>query len=125
VLAATAILTTGLVAVAQLLTVSLQMHRLGTTWTEGSRLATAKIEELMKLNLTTAPSMQISPVNPDPLGQNVANYFDVPVAGVTRRWRVQAGPTASTRTLTVRVVPRTRNPLTDRQIELTTIVRQW
>ena len=43
----------------------------------------------MKLNLTTAPAVQVG----GSLTANVANYFDTPQDGTTRRWLVQAGPT--------------------------------
>lgn len=120
------ILTGGMVAVAQLLTVSLQQHQLGRASNDAVQLVSAKIEELAKLNFATAPAIQVSPINPDPLTANVANYFDVPVANTyTRRWRVTAGPQANTRILTVRVIPTTRNRLVAKEFEITTILRRW
>ena len=126
VLIATVILVVGLVGGAQLLAVSIQMHQLAAETTDATRLANTKIEELMKLNFSADPAIQIVPVGLDPLTQNVPNYFDVPVAGVyTRRWHVQAGPTATTRLVTVRLVPAQTDRRIAKEVDLTTVVRQW
>lgn len=125
-LIATTVLLIGLLGTAQLLLVSLRMNDLGRNTTDATRLARTKFDELMKLNFTTAASVQITPTSPDALAQNVTNYFDTPVAGVfTRRWRVQAGPTANTRVLTVRVVPTQTSALVTKTVELTTVIRSW
>jgi len=123
VLVAMAIMTVGLLAVAQLLAVSAQTHLLGRQTSEASILATSKLEELVKLNFNTAPAVQISGA-PDPLTQNVANYFDQPAGGYTRRWSVAAGPTPDTRLVTLRVIPRSVGRAS-RVVEVTTILRQW
>jgi prepilin-type N-terminal cleavage/methylation domain-containing protein len=124
-LVATMILAGGMVAVAQLLVVSLQMHHLGRRTSEASKLATAKLEELMKLNFETGLAIAITPSSPDALSQNVTNYFDTTTAGYTRRWKVEAGPVADTRRITLRVIP----PIIDlnrfRTIEVVTILRRW
>lgn len=126
VLIATVILVVGLVAGAQLLALSIQMHQLAAETTDATRLANNKLEELMKLNFAADPAIQITPVGLDPLTQNVPNYFDVPVAGVyTRRWLVQAGPTATTRLVTVRLVPAQTDRRVAKEVDLTTVVRQW
>ena len=126
VLIATVILVVGLVGGAQLLAVSIQMHQLAAETTDATRLANTKLEELMKLNFAADPAIQIAPVGLDPLTQNVPNYFDVPVAGVyTRRWHVQAGPTATTRLVTVRLVPAQIDRRVAKEVDLTTVVRQW
>ena len=126
VLIATVILVVGLVAGAQLLAISIQMHQLAAETTDATRLANNKLEELMKLNFAADPAIQITPVGLDPLTQNVPNYFDVPVAGVyTRRWLVQAGPTATTRFVTVRLVPAQTDRRVAKEVDLTTVVRQW
>ena len=126
VLIATVILVVGLVAGAQLLALSIQMHQLAAETTDATRLANTKFEELMRLNFAADPAIQIVPVGLDPLTQNVPNYFDVPVAGVyTRRWLVQAGPTATTRLVTVRLVPAQTDRRVAKEVDLTTVVRQW
>jgi hypothetical protein len=122
---ATAILTGGMVAVAQLLVLSLQMHHMGRSTSTGSKLATAKVEELMKLNFDTAPAIAITPVSPDALGQNVTGYNDSPGGGYTRRWKVEAGPAADTRRLTLRVIPPAVNLNVYRTVEVVTILRRW
>ena len=102
------------------------MHQLAAETTDATRLANAKLEELMKLNFAADPAIQITPVGLDPLAQNVPNYFDVPVAGVyTRRWLVQAGPTATTRLVTMRLVPAQTDRRIAKPVDLTTVVRQW
>jgi Tfp pilus assembly protein PilV len=54
---AAVILTTALVALAQLLAVSVKMHKLGRDSAQATRLAQDKFEELMKLNFATAPAL--------------------------------------------------------------------
>ena len=118
------IMAVGLVAVAQLLAVSTQTHRIGRVTSESSILAAVKIEELAKLSLATHPSLQITPAVPDPLANNVANFFDQPAGGYTRRWQVAAGPTADTRRVTMRIIPpRAARPA--KEVEVITILRQW
>lgn len=124
VLVATLVLTIGLLSMAQLLGISTVMHADARQASTATQLAQTKIDELLKLNLTTAAAVQITPVSPDSLTTNVAGYFDTPQVGVTRRWRVQAGPAANTRLLTVRVV-NARARQYGAQIDLTTILRQW
>ena len=116
----TLILTTGLIAIAALLAVTTQMHMGAREATRSSRLAQDKIEELMKLNLTTAPSIAVG----GSLTNSVASYFEVPLEGVTLRWAVQAGPAPNTRIVTVRV-ENLRAQQYGRQVDLSTIVRQW
>ena len=123
VLVATLVLTIGLVGMAQLMGMSILMHLNAREATTATQLAQAKVDELMKVNLATAPAVQITPASPDSLTTNVANYFDSPQAAITRRWRVQAGPAANTRILTVRVInTRARQ---GGQIDVSTIIRQW
>jgi hypothetical protein len=119
------VLSVGLLAVAQLLAVSLQTHQLSRTTTDSARLAGEKIEQLMKLDFALDPAIQISAANPDPLNQNVAGYFDIPRPGFTRRWRVQAGPTANTRLVTVRLVPAPTDLRLAKPVVIETIVRDW
>lgn len=120
VLIAMVIMLVGLVAVAQLMAVSVHNHTLGRRNSEASVLATAKLEELSKLNFNTNPAVQIG----GNLGANAANFNDT--SGVyTRRWLVEAGPTPNTRRVTVRVIsPANRAPWT-RDIDVVTILRQW
>ena len=124
-LIAIGLLAGGMVAVAQLLVISLRMHHLGRSTSEASALATAKIEELNKENFDTAAAIAVTPVSPDALTQNVANYFDTATAGYTRRWRVTADPAVNTRFITLRVIPPNVDRNRFRTVEVTTIVRRW
>ena len=118
--------TVGMLAIAQLLAAGVQMHQLGRNTDAATQLAQAKFEELMKMNFNTAPAVQITPGGVDSLAANTANYFDIPPGNeYTRRWRVQAGPTARSRLVTVRVQPTQISRLTYRPIEITTILREW
>ena len=122
---ATLVLTVGLVATAQLLAVSLQMHQIGRNSTTATRLAQDKFEELMKLQFSNA-ALQVNAS--DTLASNVANYFDAPAnSGYTRRWRVQAGPGAnpSLRVVTIRIVPNNPNIRAGGDFLMTTVLRSW
>ena len=126
VLVSMVIMMVGLVAVAQLLAVSVHTHTLGRRTSEASALATTKLEELAKLNHATAPAVQINPGGGvDPLANNVPNYFDVTATGYTRRWQVTAGPAANTRRVTVRVIPPANRTPWLKNVEVTSILRQW
>jgi Tfp pilus assembly protein PilV len=121
VLVATLILTIGLVAMAQLLAISLRMHSDAREASLSAQLAQSQIEALVRLNFT-APAVQITAANT--LAANTANYFDLPQPSVTRRWNVVAGPTANTRLLTVRVI-NNRARQYGTQVDISTIIRQW
>jgi Tfp pilus assembly protein PilV len=122
---ATMVLTIALVAMAELLAVSLRMHQLGRTSTTVSRLAQDKFEELMKLNFDTNPAIQINANNT--LAANVANYFDTPMAGYTRRWQVSADPNGNPRVrlVVVRVIPAVTDRRMTEVFTLTTLLRRW
>ena len=120
VLIATLVLVVGLVSVAQLLAVSVVMNSDARSATSATQQAQTKIDELMKASFTT-PAVQINAA--DTLSSNVANYFDTPAAGITRRWQVTAGP-SNTRKVTVRVLA-SRGRLYGNKVEMTTIIRQW
>ena len=120
------VLVVGLVAMAQLLAVSVRMHQLSRNTEVATQLAEAKFEELMKLNFTTAAAVQVTPLGSDSLNDNVANYFDTPAGTLyTRRWLVEAGPIDRTRRVTVRMVPAQTDRLLYKPVQLTTIIRQW
>jgi hypothetical protein len=120
---ASIVLVVVLVALAELLALSVRMHQLGRNSATAVRLAQDKLEELMKLNFGTAPAIQIN--GADTLSANAENYFDVPAnSGYTRRWRVQAGPggNAALRTVTVRLVPDVR---VGADFQVTAVLRSW
>jgi prepilin-type N-terminal cleavage/methylation domain-containing protein len=113
------ILTVALVALAELLAVSVRMHQIGRDSADAARLAQSKVEELMKMNFATNQAIAVG----GSLDANTANHFDVPAnSGYTRRWSVAAGPTGNTRVVTVRVVPDIPigNPF-----DVTTVLRSW
>jgi prepilin-type N-terminal cleavage/methylation domain-containing protein len=124
VLVSMVIMLVGLVAVAQLMAASVQTHKLGRLTSESSRLATVKLEELAKMNLSTNPAVQITPAVPDPLANNIANFNDA-VNGYTRRWQISAGPTPDTRRVTVRVIPPAAARPFSKDVEVMSILRQW
>ena len=117
---ASLVLTVGLVGLLQLLAVATVMHSDARHATTATLLAQAKIDELMKKNLTTAAAVQVG----GNLASNVANYFDTPENGVTRRWVVANGPVANSRLLTVKVENKAGR-VYGRKQQLTTIIRQW
>lgn len=125
VLVSTLIFAVGMLALAQLLIFTSSMHLSAQRSGEATRFAQDKLDELMKVSFATDARMAITPNGVDSLANNVANYFDVPVAGVmTRRWRVQAGPTANTRLVTMRVVTQDRSQ-SARTLDIVTLLRQW
>ena len=125
VLIASVILTVGLVGMAGLLAVTLRLHELARDSTEATRLAQAKVEDLMKADFGTVPSIQLTQANS--LDSNVSNYFDQPAAGFTRRWQVDPGPGANPklRTVTVRVVTSAAGRAVVPEARLVTILRSW
>ena len=119
VLVAMLILTIGMIAIAALLAVTTQMAMGAREAARSTRLAQDKIDELMKLNFTTAPAVAIG----GDLTLDVANYSETPDDGITLRWAVTAGPTDDLRVLTLRVVNLRSEQY--RQTDLTTIIREW
>lgn len=120
-LVAATVLMVALVAVAQLMAVSVGMHRIGRDSARATRLAQDKFEELMKLNFATSAAIQIG----GSLDANAPNYFDVPAAsGFTRRWLVAAGPGGHPRlrAVTVRMVPEV--PV-GAPYDVTMVLRAW
>lgn len=111
-------------SVAQLLAVTTTVHMGAREAARATRDAQAKVDGLMKLNFTRAPEIQLTPLGANSLNTNVANYFDQPSPGLTRRWLVQAGPSADTRLLTMRVL-NSSAANNGRQIDLITVIRRW
>jgi prepilin-type N-terminal cleavage/methylation domain-containing protein len=126
VLVAMCVFTIGMLGMAQLLGVSVQMHQLGRNTDAATQLVQGKLEELMKMNFSTEPELQLTPAGVDSLATDVQNYFDIPAGGqFTRRWRVTAGPIPRTRLVTVRVEPTQQSRLMYRPVEIDTILREW
>lgn len=119
ILICTLILTTGLIAIAGLLAVTTQMHVGAREASRSTRLAQEKIDELMKLNFSSDAAVAVG----GSLTSDATDHFETPLAGITLRWAVAAGPATDTRVLTVRVVNLRAQQY--RQIDLSTIIRQW
>ena len=119
------IFTIGIVGLAQLMAVSLQMQAHGRNQTSAVRLAQDKLDQLMSLQFASAPQVQIT--GSDSLSSNVVNFFDNDVQGYTRRWRVEAGPdpNANLRQITIRVIPDLRDRRTATPYQLVSIIRRW
>ena len=117
---ASLVLTVGLVGLLQLLAVATVMHSDARQATTATLLAQAKIDELMKKNLSTSAAVQEG----GSISANVANYLDTPEDGITRRWLVAPGPVTGTRLLTVKVENK-GGRVYGREQQLTTIIRQW
>jgi hypothetical protein len=125
VLICTLILTTGMVATAGMLAVTVQTQIGAREAARSMRLAQARLDELMKLDFDDDP--EISPGGS--LTANDANHFDASpdgLDGITVRWQVTPGPAGATdvtRIVTVRVV--NVRAMQYRETDLATIVRSW
>jgi prepilin-type N-terminal cleavage/methylation domain-containing protein len=133
VLIAVVILTVALVALAEMMAITLRMQMLGRNETNAARIAQAKLDELVGVSQTNWASASIA------IGGNldadVNNYNDVPqfdgqnVPNVKRRWLVSLGPTDAggdaghLRFVTVRVIPTTTGSRGNATVELTTLLR--
>lgn len=124
VLVAMLVVTIGLVSMAQLLAVTTIMHSDARRTSMATELGQAKLDELMKLDLDTAAAVQITPDETDSLAANVTNYYDTPDDTITRRWKVEEGPTDDTRIITMKVISAGARQYGS-EIEFKTIVRQW
>jgi type II secretory pathway pseudopilin PulG len=116
----------GLIAMAQMLAVTLRMQQLGRNATSAVRMAQDKIDELSSMNFVASAPVQCG----GSLTANVANYNDVPVVSgqaqpYRRRWLVQAGPDADAqlRQVTVRLIPDIANRTTNAQYDLVSVIR--
>jgi type II secretory pathway pseudopilin PulG len=133
VLFAMVIMVVSLVALAELMAITLRMQMLGRNQTGAVRLAQSKIDELVNLDFTINTVTNVG----GSLTSDVASYNDTPVAsgttsvvGYKRRWQIEAMTgciPASTcnkvRKLSVRIIPTTNDRRTNAQIDLATIIR--
>lgn len=117
------ILTIGMIAIAGLLVVTTQMHVGAREAARSTRIAQDKIDELMKLDFNNAAAVAVG----GSLTDDEANHFDpAPPDGIAIRWLVEPHPDAinDLRVLTVHVQNR-RAQTYGRDVELTTIIRNW
>jgi type IV pilus assembly protein PilV len=119
------VFTVGIVALAQLMAVTMRMQAHGRNQTSAVRLAQDKFDQLMSLNFDTSAEVQIT--GSDSLSANVENYFDTDVTGYTRRWLIEAGPDANPdlRQITIRVIPDVQDRRNFTPYELMSIIRRW
>ena len=128
--------TVGLIAMAELLAVTLRLQQLGRNSTSAVRLAMDKVDELTTKNFTTFPGATCG----GNLDAPQAPWFDTPMEdngtpddltddtvskGYTRRWLISAGPDGdpNLRTIVVRVIPENPDLRTASPYELTTVIR--
>jgi type II secretory pathway pseudopilin PulG len=133
---ATVVCTIGLVAMAELLAVTLRVQQLGRNSTSAIRLAQDKVDELTTMNFITNPSAACG----GSIDANTADHFDTPMEdngtpddpaddtvmkGYTRRWIISAGPDAdpNLRAVTVRVIPELNDRRVATPYDLTTFIR--
>jgi type II secretory pathway pseudopilin PulG len=129
--------TIGLVAMAELLAVTLRLQQLGRNSTSAMRLAQDKVDELVGMDFAVNPAVACGGLLTD---DSVVTHNDIPLLdngtpddptddtiakGYTRRWLVAAGPDGdpNLRTVTVRVIPEVTDRRTASPYDLTTIIR--
>ena len=130
--------TVGLVAMAELMAVTLRLQQLGRNSTSAARLAQDKVDELTTMNFNTNPQAACGgSIDPD---APAANHFDTPMddngtpddpaddtvtRGYTRLWLIEAGPDgdANLRQVTVRVVPDVNDRRMAAPYDLVTFIR--
>lgn len=114
--------TVGLMAMAELMAVTLRMQQLGRSSTSASRMAQDKVDELTTVGFTDAKMGCGGSLTAD-----VANHNDRPAVETNfkRRWVVSAGPDgqASLRSVTVRIIPDVRDRRTTSEFDLQTVIR--
>jgi type II secretory pathway pseudopilin PulG len=130
--------TVGLVAMAELMAVTLRLQQLGRNSTSAARLAQDKVDELTTLSFTAAPAVQCG--GSIDIDDPAAGYNDTPLEdngtpdnpaddtvtkGYTRLWIVSGGPDGdpNLRQVTVRVVPDVADRRTAAPYDLTTFIR--
>lgn len=130
------ICTVGLVAMAELMAVTLRLQQLGRNQTSAVRLAQEKVDQLTTMNFTTNPQAACG----GNLDADAANHNDIPMEdngtpdnladdtvtkGYKRRWLIEAGPDGdpNLRQVTVRVVPDVNDRRTAAPYDLTTFIR--
>ncbi len=133
--------TVGLVAMAELLAVTLRLQQLGRNSTSAVRLAQDKIDEMTTMPFDTS-ALNYNPAvscggsltandgihNDSPMEDNGTPddlTDDTVRKGYTRRWVVSAGPDAdpNLRQVTVRVIPDVADRRTASPYDLTTFIR--
>ena len=123
VLVATVILVIGLVAMAELMAITLRMQMLGKNETAAIRLIQSKMDELVAVSFTGTNAASVAVGGS--LTTDVSTYNDTPAgSGFKRRWQITAIAGETTvRTLTVTIIPTVNDRRTNAQVQLSTIIR--
>jgi len=133
---ATMVCTVGLVAMAELLAVTLRLQQLGRNQTSAVRLAQDKVDQLTTMNFATNPQAACG----GSITADAANHNDIPktdngtpdnllddteTRGYKRRWLIEAGPDGdpNLRQVTVRVIPDVSDRRTAAPYDLITFIR--
>ena len=128
--------TVGLVAMAELMAVTLRLQQLGRNTTSAARLAQDKVDQLTTMNFTT----NLQAACGGSIDANALNHWDTPLEdngtpddtaddtvtkGYTRRWLIEAGPDGdpNLRQVTVRVIPDVTDRRTSAPYDLVTFIR--
>jgi prepilin-type N-terminal cleavage/methylation domain-containing protein len=115
-MAASAILTTGLLGLAVLLATGIQANSLGGNTNTALTLAQSKIEDLRNLSSTHAAR-----ANGGSLTISLTGYSDT--SGIfVRRWELSAGP-GGAQICRIRVAPANAQNTTRKTVELSTVIR--
>ena len=133
--------TVGLVAMAELMAVTLRLQQLGRNSTSAARLAQDKVDELTTMPFDpTAPNYNPQVACGGNLDADEADHNDTPLEdngtpenladdtvtkGYTRRWLIEAGPDADAnlRQVTVRVQPDVNDRRMAAPYDLVTFIR--
>jgi prepilin-type N-terminal cleavage/methylation domain-containing protein len=130
VLFAMVILTVALVALAELMAITLRAQMLGRNQTAALRMVQSKIDELIAVDFDGAEAADVAIGGS--LVDDVAGYNDDHVDGTSdglesgyhRRWQISAiGGETKVRLLTVKVIPDIGDRRTNSEVQLTTIIR--
>lgn len=121
VLFAMVILTVALVALAELMAITLRMQMQGRNATAAVRVAQAKIDELIGLNFNDTVLTDFG----GSVDADVASYNDNPAdaPGYHRRWQIDDIGEDRVRLLTVVVIPTSNDRRSTAPVKLTTIIR--
>ncbi|HUQ89281.1 MAG TPA: prepilin-type N-terminal cleavage/methylation domain-containing protein [Vicinamibacterales bacterium] len=128
--------TVGLVAMAELMAVTLRLQQLGRNQTSAVRLAQDKVDQLTTMNFTTNAQAACG----GSITADVANHNDIPkedngtpnnladdtiTKGYKRRWLIARGPDndPNLRQVTVRVTPDINDRRTAAPYDLVTFIR--
>jgi len=121
------ICTVGLVAMAELLAISLRMQQLGRNTTSAIRLAQGKVDELTTMVFGTdlAVGCGGSLIDDEPDHNDAPVDSDGNATGYKRRWLIEAGPDLdpNLRQVTVRVIPEVTDGRVATAYNLTTVIR--